>query len=167
MTEELEQPDEDLPKSKSAVKRELEAIRKVGVQLMELSDEQLRGLTNPKLLEAIKQAQRISRGSGRKRQIQYIGKLLRGSDLEEAYAILERIDASSREHNLHFHELERWREQLVSGDSNIIDEIAGKHPQVDRQHLRQLTRLAQQEASAGKPPAHFRKLFQYLRELSE
>ena len=165
MEEDNEHFDEDF-KSKSAVKRELEAIRKMGSRLVDLPADQLNSLSDPDLISAVQQAQKISKGSARKRQIQYIAKLLRQGNEEEVAALLERNDSSSREHTLKFHQLERWREQLMAGDLDVIDEIAAAHPQLDRQHLRQLTRLAQREAAAEKGPSHFRKLFQYLKSLT-
>ena len=165
MEEDNEYFDEDL-KSKSAVKRELEAIRKMGARLLELPSDQLNSLSDPDLIAAVQQAQKINKGSARKRQIQYIAKLLRQGHEDEVAALLEKNDSSSREHTLKFHQLERWREQLIADDLDVIDEIAAEYPHLDRQHLRQLTRLAQREAAAEKGPTHFRKLFQYLKSLT-
>jgi ribosome-associated protein len=66
-----------------------------------------------------------------------------------------------------FQELETMRDELVAGNNALIEEIISRFPDCDRQHLRQLARNAQREFSANKPPTQQRKLFRYLRELSE
>ena len=102
---------------------------------------------------------------GRKRQILYIGKLLRGIDatpIREAIAKLDQTDAASV---AHLHRLERWRERLLTEDNDALTQLLSEVPDADSQRLRQLIRNAQQEHAAGKPPKSSRELFKYLREL--
>ncbi len=170
--EELEDDFEERP-SKSQIKRELDDLKSLGVRMLEIPTDQLEKLPDPKLIEAVNALRQIRKGSARKRQVQYIGKLLRDETLaEEVRTILEKRDSSSQAHAQAFHRLEQWRERLINEDRNVMDEILGEFPSTDRQHLRQLVRKAIEERKrieAGNevPPASFRKLFQYLRELSE
>ncbi|MDZ7686848.1 MAG: ribosome biogenesis factor YjgA [Gammaproteobacteria bacterium] len=120
-------------------------------------------------MEAIQTCKRIHKGSARKRQLQYIGKLLRDETLlTEAKALIDRMDAGSKAHLQTFHRLEQWRERLIGEDDRVMDEIIEAYPGTDRQHLRQLTRKAIDERyREASPPIHYRKLFQYLKQLAE
>lgn len=159
--------DNDRP-SKSQIKRDMNALKDMGVRLFDLPDDQLERLSDPKLVDAVRVGRRIHRGSARKRQVQYIGKLLRDEAVAaEVQEILDRRDAGSRAHVQAFHQLEQWRERLVSGDDAVMDEIGAAFPEADRQHLRQLARKAAAEREKEATPASFRKLFQYLKSLTE
>ncbi len=164
--------DDDRP-SKTQRKRELDALKDLGARLADVPQDQLEKLSEPRLIDAVAQLRQIHRGSARKRQVQFIGKLLRDDALAaEVQAILDRLDAGSRAHAQAFHRLEQWRDRLVAGDRDVLDEIAAACPAVDRQHLRQLTRKAADEeklraSGQSVPPTNYRKLFQYLRQLVE
>lgn len=153
-------------KSKTRLKREMEALRHLGEKLLDLPEEQLEQLDDADLIEAVKTCKRINKGNARKRQIQYIGKLMRQTDVDAVQALIDRFDASSRQHTMVFHKLERWRSQLIEGDAQAMVEIIGECPDVDRQHLNQLVRNAAKEQENDKQtPVHYRKLFQYLKSL--
>lgn len=159
--------------SKTQIKRELDDLKDLGVRLLDVPVDQLHRLPDAKLIEAVEILRQIRRGSARKRQVQYIGKLLRDDDIAaEVRALLDRLDASSKAHVQAFHQLERWRDRLIDGDPEVMDEIFSAHPDADRQQLRQLVRKAIDEkkqiaADPSKAPVQFRKLFQHLRELTE
>lgn len=164
----MHEEDEEEPISKSQRKRESLALRELGERLTQLSDEQLAPLPYPDVLDAIAAIRTINKGNARKRQLQYIGKLLRKiDDLKPAEDLLARYDSASKEHVDQFHQLERWREQLMDGNDGAIDEIAARYPSVDRQQLRQVTRSAINERvkSPDGPTVQFRKLFQFLKSL--
>jgi len=157
---------EEEKKSKTRRKKEMEALRHLGEKLLDLPEEQLASLSDPDLIEAVKTCKRITRGNARKRQIQYIGKLMRGTDVDAVQALVDRFDAGSRQHTIVFHKLERWRWQLMDGDPQAMQEVIDECPHVDRQHLNQLIRsAAKEQENATEPPVHFRKLFQYLKLL--
>lgn len=160
--------DDDKP-SKSQRKREMDALKDIGVRLLELPQEQIDKLSEARLIEAIGTCKRIHKGSARKRQLQYIGKLLRDEALlAEAKALIDRMDASTKAHVQAFHKLEQWRERLISEDDQVMTEIIERYPNTDRQHLRQLTRKAIDERRReATPPVAYRKLFQYLKQLIE
>lgn len=170
-------PDNDLPDddfdpdyvSKSQRKRDVHALRDLGARLLDVPNDQLEKISEPRLIDAVLAARKITRGSARRRQLQYIGKLIRTEDLgDEVQQIVDRLDAGSRAHTAHFHQLELWRSRLIEGDDTALSEIIESYPDVDIQHLRQLSRQATSERDAGRlPPVHYRKLFQYLKQISE
>ncbi|MFP6806903.1 MAG: ribosome biogenesis factor YjgA [Pseudomonadales bacterium] len=162
---------EDEQPSKSQRKREMHELRDLGEKLVNLSDDQISPIMQPKILFAIQECRRIKKGNAKKRQISYIGKLLRDIDVDEIKQLIDRYDASSKSHLRQFHQLELWRERLINGDFTALDEISAEFPDLDRQAIKQLIRKAskeredqlKQENSAA--PIHFRKLFKFLKAL--
>ena len=152
--------------SKSQRKRDSAALQDLGAELVNMPKSKLAAIPlDEDLREAIALAQSIKAHGGRKRQILYIGKLLRGIDatpIREAIAKLDQTDAASV---AHLHRLERWRERLLTEDNDALTQLLSEVPNADSQRLRQLIRNAQQEHTAGKPPKSSRELFKYLREL--
>ncbi len=155
--------------SKSALKRRMTALQKLGEQLVGLSDSELGRIhiDSEQLLRAIEEAQRIRSNSARRRHMQYIGKIMRNIDAEPIQRALVDLH-QTRQHNADvFHELEKLRDALLSDGATATEMVVNSFPAADRQHLRQLVRQHQRESSSGKPPAASRKLFKYLRELAE
>jgi len=103
----------------------------------------------------------------RKRNRQYIGKLMRDQDIEGILALVDQLDASTRQYNERFHALERWRDRLIAGNDETLEAFVTEYPETDRQQLRSLIRHAQHEAARNKPPAASRKIFKYIRDLDE
>jgi len=154
--------------SKSQRKRDLAALRQLGQALLEFSDEELQQLGLPEaLLDALRSARSISARGAHKRQLQYIGKLLR--DIDTA-AISAAVEERGHQHDLHtrdFHQLESLRDRLIAGDDTALDDTMARFPLADRQHLRKLARQAHGEHEQHQPPRAARLLFRYLRELQE
>ena len=166
--EQQESPEMEPEKSKSELKREMLALQKIGDELVNLPNAQLMQVPLEETLkDAIVLARRLKNREGKRRQMQYIGKLMRSTDID---AINDKLDFFRKEgeaYHRHFHRIEKWRDQLIDSGGNsdsAINELMNEAPELDRQHLRQLIRLAQKEASQQKPPAASRKLFQYLRD---
>jgi ribosome-associated protein len=154
--------------SKSEIKRQMTALQKLGEKLMELSPKQLALVPmSEKLEEALETAKRINHHEGKRRQMQYIGKLMRSEDGEAIGAVIQQIEDGQKALARAFQRLEQWRDKLIAEGESAIGEIIQSYPDIDRQHLRQLIRNAQKEASQNKPPASARKLFKYLREVHE
>ena len=159
--------------SKSQRKRDMQALQDLARRLSELSAEQLEAVEDERIREALLAAGKISRGSARKRQLQYAARLMSKTDSSPLQAILDELDAGSRLHIQKFHQLETWREELIKGGPDVTGRFLSQYPDTDRQHFRQLVRLARQEAAANtaddNPPrrAHFRKLFQFLKSVAE
>jgi ribosome-associated protein len=150
--------------SKTRKKAQMHALQKLGVELVELSKERLATMDLPEtLLEAIRDAQRITAHEGRRRQMQYIGRLMR--DIDPA-PIQERLDAwrgQSKAEIARQHGMERLRDKLIADDT-ALTEFAQKHPNLDIQALRNLIRNARKESAEGRPPKSYREIFKVIRD---
>ncbi len=169
MSDDTFDSEEDLGPSKSQLKRDAQALVELGEKLLTIPEQQLPQIELPQVVDAILEAKKIRKGNARKRQLQFIGKLLRKSDTTALMQVINRFDASTTEHATQFHQLENWRERLINEDSGAMNEITEQYPEVDRQQLRTLVRNAirerQQTEGTNKPPVQFRKLFQFLKSL--
>ncbi|MGB5307095.1 MAG: ribosome biogenesis factor YjgA [Gammaproteobacteria bacterium] len=154
--------------SKSQRKREMDELKQLGSVLLEFTDDALRQLCLPdELLDAIRTAQRINSHGARKRQLQYIGKLMRGIDETPIRQAIEARDHQQSTHTREFHLLEDLREKLLARGDSALPDVLAQFPRTDRQHLRKLVRQARKEQEAGQPPRAARLIFRYLRELQE
>ena len=154
--------------SKSEMKRDMLALQKMGEAIVKLSDGQFASIPieDPILAEAIHTARRIKHREGLRRQMQYIGKLMRKTDTEAMIAAYRQLQEGRKQEARKFHELEQWRDRLIENGPNAVEEVINRFPSADRQHLRQLVMQANKEKKNNKSPAASRKLFQYLRQLS-
>jgi ribosome-associated protein len=151
--------------SKSEIKRDAEALKKLGVELVNLSKNEMTKIPlDDDLLYAIELAQKIKK-EGYRRQIQYIGKLLRNRDIEPITLALDKLKNRHNQQVAIFHRLENLRDKLI--ETCDAEPIMALYPSADRQQLRTLARLAKKELTANKPPKTARQIFQYLKELSE
>ncbi len=159
--------EEERKKSKSQLKREMTALQDMGATLVQLSDRDLQRVPLDAVLKAeILQARSIQQHEGRRRQLQYIGKLMRSMDCSDIATALQRMADGNRAEARQFHALEALRDQLIADTDGALEATLETYPHTDRQHLRQLVRNARHELAADKPPASARKLFRYLRELA-
>jgi ribosome-associated protein len=156
--------DEEKP-SKTQRKREMHELQALGARLVELNSEQLASVALPEdLHQAIEQVRRMTKHEARRRQMQYIGRLMRSVDPGPIREKLKVWDGISAEHTARQHRVERWRDRLLE-DENAVDELAGIHPGIDARRLRALARKAREERGAGSPPRAYRELFKALREI--
>ncbi|NRA21323.1 MAG: DUF615 domain-containing protein [Oceanospirillaceae bacterium] len=153
--------------SRSSLKRDAEALQRLGAKMIDLKPHQLDSIEmDENLRDAIDEAKRLKPRSGAlKRQFQYIGKLMRFEDADVIEKGINGCDLKHEEYNKIFHRLERWRDRLLDNDEGMIDVILAEYPHTDIQHLRQLIRNTQREISKNKPPLTSKRLFRYLREL--
>ena len=158
-------PDEDVQPSRTRRKLEDQALQDLGQALVAVGEGKLAELDLPeRLRDAIMQARGISKFGALRRQMQYIGRLMREEG--DAQTIRKRLDAwngISRDETARLHLIERWRLKLLKDDKALEELIAG-YPGADVRQLRTLIRNTKREAEAGKPPKSFRELFQVLRE---
>ena len=119
------------------------------------------------LVKALDDARRIKKNSALKRQLQYIGKLMRHIDVEPIREQYLQMTNHYRQDVKGFHKLEEWRDRLVSEGDKALEELINEAPNTDRQHLRQLTRQAAKETKLKKPPKSAREIFKYLKTLFE
>ncbi|MGY2290490.1 ribosome biogenesis factor YjgA [Pseudomonas sp. SDO528_S397] len=158
----------DGEKSKSQVKRELHALVDLGERLTTLKPALREKLPlTDALRRALDDAPKHVANIARKRHLQFIGKLMRDQDTDAILSLLDQLDASTRQYNERFHNLERWRDRLIAGDDAVLEKFVMDYPDADRQQLRSLIRQAQHETAQNKPPASTRKIFKYIRELDE
>lgn len=154
--------DWDQEKSKSQVKRELQALRDLGKQLIDLPSRELEKLDLPDdLLEAVLKAQSMSKGA-LKRQTGYIGGLMTEYDHQAIEQRLHQLRQPHQGQVKQFHQVEEWRDRLLAGDDAVYGELIATFEGFDVQHVRQLVRNASREAARNKPPKSARQLFQYL-----
>lgn len=157
--------EEELPPSKTKIKKQMHELRDLGKELTELGKDQLAQLALPESLrDAIREMKNINKFGAQRRQMQYIGKLMREVDTAPILARLDAWKGTSQRHIGYMHQLERWRDRLLESDG-ALTELLAAHPQADAQRLRTLIRNAQKEMEAGKPPKNFREIFQVLREI--
>jgi ribosome-associated protein len=155
--------------SKTQRKQQSHALQDLGEALTALSDERLDAIDMPESLrDAIAVFRKTRSHEGRRRQMQYVGKLMRGADeavLREAVAA---ATLGSAQHALALHEAEQWRLALISDDEAMTRWLQA-HPETDTQQLRSLVRAARRDAAGLPPearqPKSFRELFQFLRPL--
>jgi len=154
--------------NKSAQKRELAARSALVEQATGLSNSELQrlGVSEDAVLEIAK-VRAIKPSGARRRQLKYCVKRVSDTDLSAVGTYLNDRHSQQLELNQAFHHLERWRDRLIEEGDALLGGIADEWPHVDRQQLRQLVRDARREAQQGKPVGAKRKLFRYLRNLSE
>jgi ribosome-associated protein len=151
--------------SKTRRKKEMHALQDLGLELVALNDERLASLDLPEQLrQAVQEARRLRGFEARRRQLQYIGRLMREVDPDPIRARFAAWEGTSRAHAIWLHDLERWRERLLA-DPDALFDLAAHYPGADLQHLRTLVRGARMEEQARKPPRHFRALFRALKTL--
>lgn len=162
--DDLEQ-DQDQAVSKSEVKRQMTALQKLGEELVALPASKLDQLDLPEILrDAVNQAKRITAHGGLRRQMQYIGRLMRITDAQPIADQLTAWRGDSTEVIVEFHRMENWRTRLLADDA-VLTEFVNAYPQSDAQRLRTLIRNARREAEAGQAPKSSRALFKLIRAL--
>ena len=166
--------------SKTDLKRESTELQKLGEALLTLRADLMQELELPeKLAEAVAEARRITNFEGKRRQLQYLGKLMRGLDEESLQSIrdaLEEQHSGSAGDALALHQAEQWRDKLITNEE-ALDQWLRAYPDTDTQQLRALIRQARKDAqpdqdalSKGLAPRRgraYREIFQLVREQLE
>ncbi|MBU9845943.1 ribosome biogenesis factor YjgA [Rahnella ecdela] len=166
-TNENEDEEEIIWVSKSEIKRDAEALKDLGAEMVDLGKNSLDKLPlDEDLRAAIDLCQKIKK-EGRRRQMQLIGKMLRSRDVEPIETALDKLKNRHNQQVSLFHKLEMLRDRLVEEGDDAVPTVLDLYPEADRQQLRALIRNAQKEKAANKQPKSYRQIFQYLRELAE
>lgn len=153
------------PLSKTRKKQQMTALQSLGEELAELPADGLKRIDIPEhLRDALRDAQRISSHGAKRRQLQYIGKLMRDLEPEPIRAALANLRGESAVEVARMHRVERLRTRLME-DEKTLAEIAEAFPGADLQHLRALRRSALKEQEGQKPPRSYRAIFQTLKAL--
>jgi ribosome-associated protein len=152
--------------SKTQRKREMHELQSLGAALVELSAAHLERIAMPEALaQAVHEARRIGSHEARRRQVQYIGRLMRELDAAPIRAQLAALQGGSAQERARQQRLEHWRARLLEEDG-ALTEFAHEHPACDLQQLRTLIRNARKEQAEARPPRAFRELFRVVREVA-
>ena len=150
--------------SKSELKRQATHLQDLGRRLAALNSRILAEIDLPPgVRDAVTDYQRFSSHGARRRQLQFIGKLMRDVDVEPINATLDRLDGTSAAARYEFHQLEVWRKRLLEDTQALTDYLA-EHPTTDRQRLRQHIRNVHKAKDETAKKTASRALFRLLRE---
>ncbi len=156
---------EELGKSKSQVKRELLELQALGKQLVSLPEKHLVNIpVSDKLREAVIAAKSMKK-IALSRQLKFIGSLMKDEDEELVRSALGKTHQPHKDEANEFHEVEQWRDHLLQDNQDLLNELAEKFENFERQHVNQLIRNAKREQAQNKSPKSARLLFKYLAEL--
>jgi len=156
--------DADLPPSKSQRKRDMHALQTLGGELVRLTRDQLQRIALPDdLREAVEFAHRVTSHEGRRRHMQYLGKLMRQVDADAIRDAIALATGESRAAVALMHLAERWRDRLIA-DDDALTEFVAAHPAADVQWLRTTIRAARREGASQQGPRHARELYRCLHE---
>jgi len=151
--------------SKTQRKKQMHELQALGERLVTLNAAQLDAIGLPENLRtAVDQAQSMPPRESRRRQLQYIGRLMRDLDPEPIRDKIAGWDGQSREQVAALHAIERWRDRLLD-DEAAIGDFLRERPGADSQRLRALVRNARAEREAGRAPKSYRELFRLLRDM--
>lgn len=153
------------PPSKSELKRRSQQIERLGEQLIDLPAAQLDDAPLPeKLRDAVAAARRITSHGARLRQRQYVGKLMRGIDVEPIRQYLTQLAAADQRRIRREHDVEDWRARLIADQESAWTQLAARIDSTELEQLRALARQARAEQGAARAGAASRQLFRRLRE---
>jgi ribosome-associated protein len=152
------------PISKSERKRRAHRLQALGRQLAGLKPEELAELPLPDaLVAAVGDYQRFPSHEARRRQLQFIGRLMRDLDPEPLQTALDGLQGKSAQARYEFHQLERWRERLLA-EADALTAFIEAHPDVDVQQLRQRIQQVHKAATEDQQRSAYRALFRFLRD---
>ncbi len=152
--------------NKSQLKRDSAALQELGEQLITATPGKVAKCALPeKLLAALAEYRKLPNSHGaQKRQLQFIGKLMRDLDDDVVERIHQQLNLNVEMEKRRFHQIEQLRDRLLNGDNETLTEVLAQYPQFDAQLLGQLVRQTRKEQGQSESPPSARKLFRYLRE---
>lgn len=149
--------------SKSQRKRDMTALQKLGEVLVGLSETQLKKIPLPEeLAKAVIAARTLKSHEAKRRQLQYIGKLMRDIDAEPIEQAVKKLQLQNKEGKTHFHKIEYWRAKLIEEGDAALALFLKDYPNADHQSLRQLIRKAQKDKLLDKDLGNKTALFRFL-----
>ncbi|WP_302058865.1 ribosome biogenesis factor YjgA [Paraburkholderia sp. CNPSo 3274] len=155
--------------SKSQLKRDMEALQELGQALVELPKDALKRMPMTEdLADAVHECRRITDHEGKRRQLQYVGRMMRGLTDAEVAALRTKFEEHrgvNRAATARLHWIERTRDKLLADDA-ALTEFIRQYPAADPQAARTLIRNARREQEQSRPPKSFRELFQWIKDVS-
>ena len=160
--------DEEILVSRAQLKREMKALQTLAERLMGLKQAQWQTMGfSLSLMEALEESTRIKNQNALRRHSKRVARLLSEEDTSKLEQLLKRMDDKDFQDKEAFHRLEQWRERLITQGDDALQKLLDDYPKADRNRLRQLIRASKKERESDKTPVAQRKLFKYIRELSE
>ena len=161
----FEQEDEWV--SKTQMKKQMNDLQALGMELTKLSSDTLKKIgLDEELFEAIAAYKKITSNSALKRQAQFIGRLMRDTDPAPIEVYLAKLRGDNTAHNAFLQRVEQARTRLLA-DDGAITQFMADFPQADAGKLRTLIRNTKKEQEQNKPPKNFRALFQEIKAVME
>ena len=157
--------DKDSIISKTELKKDSKKIQAFGKKISELTINNIELFKFPSnIYEATIDLKNLKSNSAKKRQVQYLGKLLREIDLTDAFIIMKQLKVSSQKEIQRNHIIEDWRDKLLNNNESIT-EFVDLYPNINRQSLRQTILNAQKEKNNNKPPKYSKQLFKFIKDI--
>ena len=151
--------------SKTELKKDSKNIQQFGRKISGLSINNIEAFKFPlNIYEAVIGLKNLKSNSAKKRQVQYLGKLLREFDLTHAFLVMKQLEVGSQKEIQRNHIIEGWRDKLLSNNDSIT-EFVDEYPKIDRQSLRQTISNAQKEKKDNKNPKYSRQLFKLIKDI--
>ena len=151
--------------SKTRMKKEAHALQELAVHLTTLKPEQLAQVPlSADMLRAVEETKNIKKNEALRRHYQYLGKVMRSENHEAIAAAVAGMKEEQDRMARLFHVMEQWRDDLISGEQDVLERFIDEYPQTDRQQLRYLVRSAKGAAGSQQATAHARKLFRFIRD---
>ena len=155
----------ELLPSKTRRKAAMHALQDLGEAMVRLTPARLAALALPeRLADAITEARQITRWEARRRQMQFIGRLMRDVDPLPIQARIEQWEGAPNAEKARLAHVERWRTRLLS-EGDALDRLCAEHPRADRPRLESLVTRVRDERAHGQPPHAYRELFRTLNAL--
>jgi len=155
--------------SKTQRKKASHELQDLGEALVALPEDRDAALPLPETLaDAVREYRRTRSHEGRRRQMQYIGRLMRGTDTAPIRQAVLDMQLGRAKDSLALHQAERWRAELIASDDALTGFLR-EHPAADAQQLRTLVRNARKDAAAmpeQRSGRAFRELFQFIKQAS-
>jgi ribosome-associated protein len=154
--------------SKSQRRRDALELKSLARELIAMSPSRFAHIPLDETVRAaVEEARRIRSHVARKRQMQFVAKLLRRSDAEPIMQALEELEHDARQVTARQHRAEAWRDHLIESGDAALGDLMRQRQGADTQAIRQCIRQARKEASRNRPPAAARALFRLLRAMDE
>ncbi|ADO31334.1 TPA: ribosome-associated protein [Neisseria meningitidis] len=161
----FEQEDEWV--SKTQMKKQMNGLQDLGMELTKLSSDTLKKIgLDEDLYEAVVTYKKITSNGALKRQAQFIGRLMRDTDPAPIEAFLAKLRGDDAVHNAFLQRVEQARVRLLA-DDGALTQFMSDFPHADAGKLRTLVRNTKKEQEQNKPPKNFRALFQELKTVME
>ena len=151
--------------SKTELKKDSKKIQALGLYISRMGTDEIKRFNFPEnIQQAINDLKAIKSNSAKKRQVQYLGKLLRRIDLSKAYIVIEQLRTNSQKEIKLDHYIEKWRERLIS-DKEAVTEFISLYSSSKNQTIRQLVQNSIKEKELNKSAKSYRQLFQTIKAI--